>query len=169
MPALTPGGNMKSVHYKILAVVAAVMLGATALLAQGHGHGRGGFGHMLGSYTDYLDLTDAQQQQMKAIMEKEKPAFHTAMQQMGQFRTQMKALEEANTFDEGKVRALAAQQSQAMTDMIVEKARVKSEMLQVLTADQRAKLSQFEAKREQRMQQRMQRMHQSQSQSSTSN
>jgi len=161
---------MKSVQLRILAVAAAVMLTVTALVAQGHGRGGpGGFGHLLGFYSDYLDLTDAQQQQMKAIMEKEKPAFHAAMQQMSQFRTQMKALEEASTFDEGKVRTLAAQQSQAMTDMMVEKARVKSEMLQVLTPDQRAKLAQFEAKREQRMQQRMQRMHQSQSQSSTSN
>jgi Spy/CpxP family protein refolding chaperone len=67
----------------------------------------------------------------------------------------MRTLEEASTFDEAKVRALAAQQSQAMTEMIVQKARVKNELLQVLTADQRTKLAQFEAKHEQRMRNHM--------------
>ncbi len=86
-------------------------------------------GHMLHFFSDYLDLTSAQQDQVKAIMEKEKPAIQSAMQQMGQFHSQMRALEEASTFDEAKVRALAAQQSQAMTEMIVQKARIKNELL----------------------------------------
>ena len=89
-------------------------------------------------------------------VEKEKPAIKSAMQQMGQFHSQMRTLEEASTFDEAKVRALAAQQSQAMTEMIVQKARVKNELLQVLTADQKTKLAAFEAKHEQRMQHHMQ-------------
>lgn len=152
---------MKATYLRILAVAAVLVL-AVAGLAQGMHGGSGGSmghefgGHMLHFFSDYLDLSSAQQDQVKAIMEKEKPAMKSAMQQMGQFHSQMRTLEEAGTFDEGKVRALAAQQSQAMTEMIVQKARVKNEMLQVLTPDQRTKLAAFEAKHEQRMQHHMQ-------------
>lgn len=146
---------MKATHLRILAVAAVLVL-AVAGLAQGMHRGPMGQefpfgGHMLHFFSDYLDLTSAQQEQVKSIMEKEKPAIRSAMQQMGQFHSQMRALEESSTFDEAKVRTLAAQQSQAMTEMIVQKARIKNEILQVLTADQRTKLAQFEAKREQRM------------------
>lgn len=151
---------MKTRYLKILAGAAVLVL-AVAGLAQGmHGGGRMGHefpfgGHMLHFFSNYLDLTSAQQDQVKGIMEKEKPAIQSAMQQRGQFHSQMRALEEASTFDEAKVRALAAQQSQAMTEMIVQKARIKNELLQVLTPDQKTKLAQFEAKHEQRMQRHM--------------
>lgn len=148
---------MKARSLKILAVAAVLVLGVAALAQGMHGgmdHEFGG--HMLHFFSDYLDLTSAQQDQVKAIMEKEKPAIQSAMQQMGQFHSQMRTLEEASTFDEAKVRALAVQQSQAMTEMIVEKARIKNEMLQVLTPDQKTKLAAFEAKHEQRMQHHMQ-------------
>jgi len=154
---------MKTTYLRILAVAAVLVL-AVAGLAQGMHGGPGGpmghefpfGGHMLHFFSDYLDLTSAQQEQVKGIMEKEKPAIKSAMQQMGQFHSQMRTLEEASTFDEAKVRALAAQQSQAMIEMIVQKARVKNELLQVLTADQKTKLAAFEAKHEQRMQHHMQ-------------
>ena len=149
---------MKARYLKILAAAAVLVL-AVAGLAQGMHGGPGGpmghefpfGGHMLHFFSDYLDLTSAQQEQVKSIMEKEKPAIQSAMQQMGQFHSQMRTLEEASTFDEAKVRALATQQSQAMTEMIVQKARIKNELLQVLTPDQKTKLAQFESKREHRM------------------
>lgn len=148
---------MKSMYAKILAGAAVLVL-AVAGLAQGMHGGHGGpmghgmFGeHMLAFLTDKLDLSAAQQEQAKAIMEKEKPALKAAMQQMGQFHAQMRTLEEATPFDEAKVRTLAVQQSQAMTEMMVQKARVKNEFLQILTPDQKTKLAAFEAKHEQRM------------------
>ena len=110
-----------------------------------------GFGaRTLGFYTDYLDLTDAQQAQIKDILTKEKPTIRPLMQQMAQSHQQMQQLEQASTFDEAKVRAVATQQSQTMTELMVQKARVKSELMQVLTADQRAKMAKFEARRQAR-------------------
>jgi periplasmic protein CpxP/Spy len=148
---------MKSMYLKIFAGAAVLVL-AVAGLAQGMHGGRGGpmghgmFGeHMLAFLTDKLDLSTTQQEQAKAIMEKNKPALKAAMQQMGQFHTQMRTLEEATPFDEAKVRALATQQSQAMTEMIVQKARAKNEFLQILTPDQKSKLADIEAQHEQRM------------------
>ena len=153
---------MKLTRTRVLVIGAAVILAVAAALAQGmHGRGGpGGFEHMLGFYSDYLDLSSAQQDQIKAIWQKEKPTLAPLMQQMKQFHSQMNQLEQNGAFDEAKVRALATQQSQTMVELAVQHARIKSEMLQVLTPDQKTKFAQFQAKREQRMQQHMQHMQQ---------
>jgi Spy/CpxP family protein refolding chaperone len=111
---------------------------------------------MLGFYTDYLDLTDAQQAQMKDIIAKEKPSIQPLMQQLRQGHQQMSQLEQATTFDEAKVRAAASQQTQAMTELMVQKARIKSELMAVLTPDQKDKMAKFEAKRQARFQKHFQ-------------
>ena len=65
----------------------------------------------------------------------------------------MKALEASGPFDEAKTRALATQNSQTMIELQVEHARIKSEIMQILTPDQKAKLAQIEANHEARMSQ----------------
>jgi periplasmic protein CpxP/Spy len=151
---------MKLTRTRVLVIGAAVILAVAVALAQGmRGHGGpGGFEHMLGFYSDYLDLSSAQQDQIKAIMQKEKPALAPLMQQMKQFHSQMNQLGQSGTFDEAKVRALATQQSQTMIELAVQHARIQSEMLQVLTPDQKTKFTQLQAKHEQHMQQHMQHM-----------
>jgi len=136
-----------------LLVVLAVAGGAVAQGMHHHGGMGDDFGFGLRYYSDVLDLTQAQQDQMKAIMEKEKPTIHPLMQQMMQFHKDMSALNANGTFDEAKTRALAAQNTQAITELMVQKARIQSEMMSVLTADQKAKLAQVRAKHEARMQQ----------------
>src|ERR1700690_4076096 len=134
---------MKSV--RILSIAAAIMLGVAALFAQSmhhHGGPDGEFTHMLGFYTQKLDLSSAQQDQMKAIWEKEKPAMHPLMEQMHLNHAAMKALAESGPFDEVKTRAIATQGAQTMIELEVQHARIKSEMVQVLTTDQKAKLQQ---------------------------
>src|ERR1700744_4081892 len=102
---------MKSARLLALAVVAAFLLGTTAVVAQHMHEGGpdGQFAHMLGFYADKLDLSSAQQDQMKAIWAKEKPALQPLMQQMRQNREAMKTLEASGPFDEAKTRALATQ------------------------------------------------------------
>ena len=144
----------------VLALTAAVGISQTMKRAHMHGDGMygGGMfeGHMLHFFTDYLDLTDAQQAQVKDILAKEKPAIKSLMQQMAQGHQQIRELTMAGIFDEAKVRALATQQAQNMTEMIVQKARIESEMIQVLTPEQKTKLNEFMAKHEQRMIKHMQ-------------
>jgi Spy/CpxP family protein refolding chaperone len=155
---------MKASRFKILAAVLAVALLAAVAFAQSvvktsHAsrHFRGGFAaHMLGFYADYLDLTDAQQAQAKDILAKEKPTVRPLMQQLAQAHQQMRQLEQAGTFDEAKVRALATQQSQTMTELIVQKARIKSELVALLTPEQKNKLAKFEARRQARFQKHFQ-------------
>jgi Spy/CpxP family protein refolding chaperone len=154
--------QMQLSRFKILsAVLAFSLLAAVAFsqtvvkTAQGSGHRGGGPGfgaHMLGFYTDHLDLTDAQQAQMKDILAKEKPTIRPLMQQLAQSHQQMRALEQAGPFDEARVRAIANQQSQTMTELTVQKARIKSELMEVLTQDQKDKMAKFEAKRQARFQ-----------------
>jgi Spy/CpxP family protein refolding chaperone len=153
---------MKGNRFRILLAIVAVTLMAavgfsqTVVKAGGHGH-RGGFGGpMMGFYADYLDLTDAQRAQMKDIMSKEKPTLKPLMQQLGQSHQQLRQLESAGTFDEAKVRAAATQQAQTMTELTVQKARIKSELMQVLTQDQKDKMAKFEARRQARFQRRFQ-------------
>src|SRR5213080_3449300 len=137
----------------VLTLTAAV--GISQTVRRAHMHGDGMFeGHMLHFFTDYLDLTDAQQ--VKDIMAKEKPALKPLMQQMAQSHQQIRELTMAGTFDEAKVRTLATQQAQTMTEMIVQKARIESEMIQILTPEQKTKLNDFMAKHEQRMMKHMQ-------------
>jgi periplasmic protein CpxP/Spy len=141
---------MKSTRIRILSIGAAVLLAAASAIAQGrHGYGGpgGDFHHML----KQLDLTADQHTQVKAIFEKEKPTLQPLMQQMRQSHTAMSALEASGTFDEAKTRALATQNSQTMVELQVEHARIKSEIMQILTPDQKAKLAQIEANRAARM------------------
>ena len=67
------------------------------------------------------------------------------------FQETARALEASGPFDETKTRALATQNAQTMIEIQVQHARIKSEMMQVLTADQKAKLAQIEAKHEAHM------------------
>jgi protein CpxP len=141
---------MKSTRNRILIIGAAVMLAVTAAIAQGmHGHGGpdGDFHRML----HQLDLTTDQQAQVKAIWTKEKPAMQPLMEQMRQNHNAMKALEASGPYDEAKTRALATQNSQTMVELQVAHERIKSEIMQVLTPDQKTKLAQLESQHEARM------------------
>jgi len=146
---------------RVLVIGGALVLAlavAGAALAQGMHHGMGhgfNFDRMLNYYADALDLSGAQQDQIKAIWQKEKPTVQPLMQQMHQFHGDLEKLTDNGAFDEAKVRALATQQSQTMIELAVQHARIKSEMMQVLTPDQRTKFAQLQAKHEQRMRQHM--------------
>ena len=141
---------MKSTRTRIFTISAAVLLIVAAAIAQGR-HGFGGpggdFRHMLRQ----LDLTPDQHSQVKAIFEKEKPAMKPLMQQMRQNHQAMKALEASGPFDEAKTRALATQNAQTIIELQVQHARIKSEMMQVLTPDQRTKFQQLQSEHQGRM------------------
>jgi Spy/CpxP family protein refolding chaperone len=152
--------TMKLTRTKILMTALALALLAAVAVSQtekwGHMHGDGMAGeHMLSFMTDYLDLTDAQQAQVKDIMAKAKPSMQSFAQQMAQTHVDIAQVVHSGSFDEAKVRSLAAQQSQAMQEMIVQKARIDSQIFQVLTPDQKSKMLKHEAQHEQRMMKHM--------------
>jgi periplasmic protein CpxP/Spy len=146
---------------KVVSIAAVVAFaGALAVSQAGHrGHMGDEFGpgpeHILAFMTDALDLTDAQQAQAKQIIEKEKPTLQPLLQQLTDGHKQMRALEENSTFDEAAVRALATQNSQAITELIVAKARIKSELFTILTPEQKAKATKMMNRHEEHMMQHM--------------
>jgi protein CpxP len=154
---------MKFSRSKMSFVALAIVLVAGLAMAQPHGgpHGGGDFfgGPMLGFFTDYLDLSDAQQAQIKQIIAKEKPAMEPLFKQEMASHEQMMQLIQSGSFDEAKAQAIAAQGAQVHVQLEVQHARIASEAYQVLTAEQKTKLAQFVAKREQRMEERHQGAH----------
>ena len=150
---------MKLSFSKMWFAALAIVLVAGIAIAQPHGGPRGGDffgGPMLGFFSDYLDLSDAQQAQIKQIIAKEKPALEPLFKQEMDSHKQMMQLIQSGAFDEAKAQAIANQGAQVHAQLEVQHARVASEAYQVLTADQKTKLAEFMAKREQRFEQHMQ-------------
>lgn len=154
---------MKSIRFRFLVAALAVMLGAAIAKSQTadattpqptHGHAWGMRGHMDFPFKQ-LDLTDAQRQQVKSVMQKEHSTMQPLMQQVHAMQQQLKQYSEG-TYDDAKVQALVAQQSQTLVQLKVEETRMHSEIYQLLTSDQQAKLKEIEASHEARMQQHMQ-------------
>ncbi|MFZ0309163.1 MAG: Spy/CpxP family protein refolding chaperone [Candidatus Sulfotelmatobacter sp.] len=153
---------MKSIRFRFLVAALAVLLGSAIAKSQTadapppmRGHEFGMEGHMMGFFAKYLDLSDTQREQMKAVMQKERPTLQPLMQQLHQMESQLKQYEEG-TYDEAKVQPLVAQQAQTMVQLKVQETRIHNELFQLLTADQQAEMKEFEANREARMQQHMQ-------------
>jgi protein CpxP len=147
---------MKVSCSKMSFVALAIVLMAGLAIAEPHGGPRGGGGDFFGGMMfDYLDLSDAQRAQIKQIMEKEKPTLEPLFKQEMESHKQMMQLVQSG-FDEAKAQAIATQGAQIHAQLEVQHARVASEAYQVLTAEQKTKLAQFMAKREQRFEQHMQ-------------
>ena len=115
------------------------------------GPGFRGPGMMLGN----LDLTDAQKQQVKDLM----AAFNTASEP---YRTQFRDLaQEMRTatangaFNESQVRAIAQKQAQAQVEMTVLNEKLRSDIYQILTPEQRTKLDEEQTRMQNRMRQGM--------------
>lgn len=147
---------MKGSRLKLIAAALALTLLAAVAVCEttgpAHRHRGGMFGGpMVRVLARQLDLTDAQRTQIHQILLKEKPTMQPLMRQMAQNRYQITQLELNGTFDESQVRTLASQQAQTMSDLIVQRARIESELIQVLTPDQKTKLSQILANHQQRL------------------
>jgi protein CpxP len=155
---------MKSIRFRFLVAALAVMLSAAIGKSQTadattpqptHGHAWGARGHMMGFPFKQLDLTDAQREQIKSVMQKEHSTMKPLMQQMHGMQQQLKQYSEG-TYDDAKVQALVAQQSQTLVQLKVQETRIHSEIYQLLTSDQQAKLKEIEANHEARMEQHKQ-------------
>ena len=126
----------------------AVLVISLAFLALGHGfqgpgmHGRGeGPSHadMLEHMSRELNLTDAQKQQVKGIMDSVVPVAEGLHAKLEDIHKQIGAATANGQFDETQVRALANQQAQLEADLMVEHLRAMSKVYAILTPDQRTK------------------------------
>jgi len=89
-----------------------------------------------------LNLTDAQKKEMFSIRLDERAKMKPLVQKLKAGREPLRALPKGK-FDEAKVRSIAKGQADTITELIVEKERMKSMMYAVLTPEQRAKAEQI--------------------------
>ena len=120
---------------------------------EGRGGGRrGGFGPF-GRFGAELNLTEAQQEQLRQIAERYRSAFEAQRQNRGQEPRGFDPLA-GGAFDESAVRAAAQARAAAQVEREVAHARMVHEMYNVLTAEQKAQLQAARRQREQRREER---------------
>jgi Spy/CpxP family protein refolding chaperone len=121
---------------------------------EGHrgGHGmRGGF--MGDRFAEKLNLTDAQNEQMKQIKERFHESTKALRDEARGNREDMFAMLNGGTFDEAAVRAAAQEQANKHVEMEVSRARMMSEIFAILTPEQKAQLAAERQQMEQKRQQ----------------
>jgi Spy/CpxP family protein refolding chaperone len=118
--------------------------------------GRGGPlgpGGPIGLPLRQLELSESQQEQVRAIAQSHEQELKAAGDRARQARQAVHTAITAETFDENLIRARAAEASQIEADVAVLQARLRAEVVQqVLTSEQRERLKKFEAEAQQRMQ-----------------
>jgi len=132
-------------RYLLMVGLATMVLGTTVYSVVRHERAnRPIIDRIVSRITRHLDLTDAQQTQVRSILEAERSKVAPLMAEASKNRQQLRASTASGKFDEAQVRSLAAQQAQTMTEMIVEKERVKARIYnEVLNAEQRTKADQL--------------------------
>ena len=134
----------------LLLVVGAAAVGQSL---SGKGRHRGDFlNRRIAHLTRALDLTDAQQQQVKSLVDAQRPALKGLMQQMASQRAQMLAATQNGQFDPARVQAIANQQGQTLANLIVARQELQSKIYALLTPDQQAKFNQMQQRRLEHMQ-----------------
>jgi len=156
---------MKSIRFRLFVAALAVLLGGAIAKSQtadaaapppppSHAHAWGMHGHRMGFPFRELNLSDEQHAQVKAVMQKEHATMKPLMLQLHGMQQQLKQYSEG-TYDEAKVQSLVAAQAQTLVQLKVQETRIHSEIYQLLTPEQQAKMKEIEANREARMQQHM--------------
>jgi len=121
----------------------------------GHGGGMMGGGHgergMMGSgLLRGLDLTDEQRDKVFAVMHANAPAMREQGKILRATRSELSKLALSTQYDEAKARALTERAAQAMSTMGQLRARATNEIFRALTPEQQAKVTERQARWEQR-------------------
>jgi len=95
-----------------------------------------------------LDLNDDQKAQVKTIVDSHQAEFKAVGAKVGVAREALRTLLEADTLDESAVRAKSVEVANAEADAAILGAKVRAQTMQVLTAEQLAKLKEQRAERD---------------------
>ena len=147
-------------------IVAVMAGGAVAIFAQG-GPGRGagplgpggpgGRGFAAGFALGQLDLSDAQKQQVRDIMQRHRQQSQPVMDRLQQAMRAQRAAINAVPVNEAAVRQAATALAAVEADMAVDQARMHADIFSILTVEQQEKAKQLEAQGQARAQERRQR------------
>jgi Spy/CpxP family protein refolding chaperone len=109
--------------------------------------GPGGPMGMLPMLGRELNLTDAQRDQIKAIADSHKTEWQALAQRERTARMALNGVITADTIDEAAIRQKSSEVAAVEADLAVARAHAHAEVVQVLTADQRAALKNMKAAR----------------------
>jgi periplasmic protein CpxP/Spy len=101
-----------------------------------------------------LDLTEAQQAQVKEIMSKQRTEMKAAMSERRAHRDEMKSIVEQDTFDSAKAEQLIAKQQEKERAAKLGMLRTQHEIYKVLTPEQREKAKVIRAEWKEKMKER---------------
>ncbi len=105
-----------------------------------------------------LGLTDAQQEQVRVVMEQNRDASRAADARVREVRQALQDAVTADAVNEGAIRAVATELGLAEGDAAVQRAYVHAQVWQLLTPEQQTAAREAEADMEQRMTQRRERL-----------
>lgn len=162
---------MTRAHFLTVGVLAGSLALGVAAFAQGPGGaggrvgrfgaaGPGGFrgpGAAIGLPVRELNLSDAQQDQIRDIVQRHRDEMRTAQDHLRTARDAQRKAVETVPVDEGAIRAMTQQLADAETEAAILQARVHSEVWSILTADQQEQARKLESQRESRIETREQR------------
>ena len=116
------------------------------------GPGRGGPGGPMGALGPImrLNLTDAQKDQVKQIVESHQADTKSLLDRARPAHEALQAAVTSETFDEGAIRTASAQVATIEADLAVARARLHNEVFQILTPEQRTQLKDNQAKMKER-------------------
>lgn len=135
-------------------------MGVPGMRGPGMRGGPGGPLGILGPAARALELTDAQHEQIRGVMESHKTAFESLGPKLAEARKALHDAITADVVDEAAIRAQAAAVAAIEADEAVLRATVHSEVVKVLTAEQQERLKTLKAEGERRMQERSERVRQ---------
>lgn len=107
-----------------------------------------------------LGLTETQQEQVRTILQSHREDARATAEKLRAAREALDAAMTAEALDEGAIRTAHKQLSLLLEDGAVERARVRAEVWQVLTPEQRAKATELKAQARQNRADRVERMKQ---------
>lgn len=112
--------------------------------------GPGGPGGLLGPMLRRLNLTDAQREQVKSVVDSHRDDMKALADRGFSARTALQAAIAAEQFDEGAVRARSADVAAVDADMAVLQARIHGEVWRLLTPEQQKAAQTLQAQMHQR-------------------
>ena len=159
---------IRQIRSKTVMAGAALVLAAglaTGVYAQGGGpgrHGRFGPGGPGRGFPGLaaLDLTDAQREQVREVMQRHRQDMQEAGKRLRDAHEAQRAAVETVPVNEGLIRSTSQTLAGAQTDMALLQARVHSDVWSLLTPEQQQKAKELKSQRESRMKQHRERQQQ---------
>ena len=96
---------------------------------------------------EQLNLNDAQKEQIKKIAEKARTDAQPYHEELRQIGDQLREVMESGSFDEAKVRPILARESELMLELKIIHLRSQSNIVGLLTPEQKAKLRELHEQR----------------------